>query len=137
MGTMPRAEDYRSLYDLGVKLVINMRFWIRPADNFFELPMDFLWLRTIDSPLFPIPVRKLLHGAKTALETIRAGGKVYTHCAHGRHRSAAMGAAVLIAQGHSPEAAMALIKTNRPEADPGAFYIRSRIYRFARQWQAA
>jgi hypothetical protein len=47
----------------------------------------------------------------------------------------AMGAAILIAEGHPPEAAMQLIKKQRPIADPGLYYIRSRILRFARQWQ--
>ena len=70
-----------------------------------------------------------------ALETIEAGGKVYAHCGKGRHRGVAMGAAILIALGQSPDAAMELIKAQRPTADPDAFYIRSRILRFARQWQ--
>ena len=71
------------------------------------------------------------------METIQEGGKVYTHCAHGRHRGVAMGAAVLIAQGNSPQEAIALIKANRQIADPDVFYIRSRIFRFAQQWEKA
>ena len=46
-----------------------------------------------------------------------------------------MGAAILIAQGHTPEAAMQLIKQQRPISDPDMFYIRSRIFQFARRWQ--
>lgn len=137
IGTTPLTEDYRRLYDLGVKLVINMRYLVGPHENPFDLPIDLLWLRTIDSPLFPIPIRKLLYGASKALEVIRSGGKVYTHCEHGRHRGAAMGAAVLIAQGHSPETAIQLIKQFRPISDPQVFYIRNRILRFAYQWQRA
>jgi dual specificity MAP kinase phosphatase len=93
------------------------------------------WLRTIDSPFFPIPVAKLIAGAKAGLETIRAGGKVYVHCAYGRHRGVAMGACVLIALGYEPEAAMQLITERRPVADPDAFYIRPRIMKFAREWK--
>jgi dual specificity MAP kinase phosphatase len=134
IGTTPLAEDYQRLHDLGVRLIINMRYTRRPAPNPFDLPLNLLWLRTIDSPLFPIPIRKLLVGARIAMETIRAGGAVYTHCAYGRHRGVAMGAAVLIAQGYSSREAMDLIKAKRRVADPDAFYIRGRILRFAQQW---
>lgn len=135
IGTTPSAGDYGLLHDLGVRLVINMRWEHRLRPDPHKKPLSLLWLRTIDSPFFPIPIRALQRGAQAALETIRAGGKVYAHCAGGRHRGVAMGAAVLIAQGHSPHEAMELIKANRPVADPGAFYIRSRILRFAQQWE--
>ncbi|RPH59105.1 MAG: hypothetical protein EHM81_08835 [Chloroflexi bacterium] len=134
IGSTPGVEDYDNLRDLGVRLVINMRFGRRPLHDPGLPPIDFLWLRTFDNPLLLIPIRKLIQGAHAALETIRLGGKVYSHCAAGRHRSVAMGAAILIAQGHAPEAAMQIIKQQRPIADPGLYYIRSRIYRFARQW---
>jgi protein-tyrosine phosphatase len=73
-------------------------------------------------------------GARTALETIRMGGKVYVHCAYGRHRGVAMGSCVLIAQGYDPEDAMKLIAERRSVADPYAYYIRPRILKFAREW---
>lgn len=137
IGTTPAADDYPRLRALGVRLVINMRWEHRPAPDSHPEPLSLLWLRTIDSPLFPIPVRKLIHGAQAAIETIRTGGKVYTHCAGGRHRGVAMGAAVLIAQGHDPHAAMRLISERRSVADPFAFYIRPRILKFAQAWDAA
>jgi hypothetical protein len=135
IGTMPSALDYDRLRDLGVQLVINMRFSRGPAPDPHVPPLDLLWLPTIDSPLFPIPIDKLSRGARAALQTIRGGGKVYTHCTYGRHRGVAMGASVLIAQGVPPEDAMHLIRSRRTSADPQAFYIRSRILRFARQWR--
>ena len=134
IGTTPTAKDYDLLRDLGVRLVINMRFMRGPHPDLHPEALNFLWLRTIDSPIILIQLPKLIQGTQAALETIRNGGKVYSHCAKGRHRSVAMGAAILIAQGHAPEAAMQLIKQQRPIADPGLYYIRSRIYRFARQW---
>ncbi len=136
IGTTPAVEDYPLLRELGVRLVINMRWEQRPAPDPHADPLAFLWLRTMDSPLVPIPIHKLMRGAQAALETIRNGGKVYSHCASGRHRGVAMGAAILIAQGHDPHAAMTLIKERRPLADPRIFYIRSRILKFARQWPA-
>ena len=136
IGTTPAAEDYDHLRDLGVRLVINMRHEQGPAPDPHPNPIQLLWLRTRDNPFFPIPIPKLIHGAQAAIEIIRAGGKVYTHCAYGRHRGVVMGAAVLIAQGHNPHAAMRLIKQNRPIADPFIFYIRPRILKFAHNWDS-
>jgi len=135
IGTMPIATDYDHLRDLGVRLVINMRFMRGPQPDLHPEALNFLWLRTIDSPIILVPIQKLIQGTQAALETIRNGGRVYSHCAKGRHRSVAMGAAILIAQGHTPETAMQLIKKQRPIADPGMYYIRNRILRFAQSWK--
>jgi protein tyrosine phosphatase (PTP) superfamily phosphohydrolase (DUF442 family) len=134
IGTTPTVRDYDALRELGVRLVINMRFERRPRPDRHNPPLSFLWLRTFDTPLLPIPIRALIRGTQAALETIRSGGKVYSHCAGGRHRGVAMGAAILIGQGFPAEEAMRLIKSRRSVADPYIFYIRSRIQRFARQW---
>jgi len=136
IGRTPRGKDFDLLRELGVRLVINMRLEKLPTRGRHIQPIHYLWLPTIDSPGLVIPIRFLRWGVCAALETIRSGGKVYAHCGKGRHRGVAMGAAILIAQGHPPEKAMELIKAQRPIADPDAFYIRSRILRFARQWQA-
>jgi hypothetical protein len=134
IGNTPLVSDYDGLRELGIRLIINMRYSRRPYPDPHQMPIQLLWLRTIDSPFFPISIPKLMLGAKTALETFRAGGKVYVHCAYGRHRGVAMGACILIAQGYDPEAAMRLIAERRSIADPFAFYIRPRILHFARHW---
>ena len=74
------------------------------------------------------------HASRTSLEAMRREEKVYVHCAYGRHRSVALAASILIAQGQTPTAAMALIKQRRAVADPDAFYIRGRILSFAQHW---
>jgi protein tyrosine phosphatase (PTP) superfamily phosphohydrolase (DUF442 family) len=134
IGDTPRADDLDYLRDLGVRLVINMRFDRRPPKDLHQPPLDFLWLPTLDNPVFPISVQALRRGVCAALETFKEGGKVYAHCARGRHRGVAMGAAILIALGYAPQEAVELIKIQRPIADPDAFYIRRRIFRFARVW---
>ncbi len=134
IGNMPFVTDYDGLRELGIRLIINMRFSLAPRLDPHEVPIRTLWLRCIDSPFFPISIRKLMQGAQAALETIHDGGKVYAHCAYGRHRGVAMGACILIAQGYEPEAAMKLIVQRRAVADPFAYYIRPRIMQFARQW---
>ena len=134
IGTTPRRRDYEALRGLGVRLVINMRLTRGPKPHFRDLHIQYLWLRTFDNPLIPIPLRAFTRGVNAALEAIHSGGKVYVHCAHGRHRSVAMGAAILIAQGMPAHEAMALIKERRSAADPNVFYIRRRILFFARRW---
>ena len=136
IGSMPSLSDYDRLRELGIQLIINMRFSRGPEPDSHHPPISTLWLRSIDSPLFPISIQKLIHGAQAALETIRTGGRVYAHCAYGRHRGVAMGACILIAQGHDPQEAMNLIAERRSVADPYAYYIRPRILKFAELWNA-
>ena len=135
IGRTPTAHDYDRLRDLGVRLVINMRMTRGPRPAKGDPALHYLWLRTFDNPLLPIPIRALMRGAHTALDAMETGGKVYAHCARGRHRSVAMAAAILIAQGFAPEKAMGLIEERRKVADPYAFYIRRRILLFARHWE--
>ncbi len=137
IGSMPSVNHYDQLRELGVRLIINMRFTLGPKPDLHEVPIHTLWLRSIDSPLFPISISKLMQGAQAALATIRDGGKVYTHCAYGRHRGVAMGACILIVQGFDPGDAMQLIKARRAVADPFAYYIRPRILKFAKEWNGS
>jgi protein-tyrosine phosphatase len=135
IGTTPRSEDYPVLHKLGVKLVINMRVERRPHPDLYDPPMKTLWLPSFDNPLFPIPLRNLHTGVEAALETIEKGGKVYSHCAAGVHRSVALGAGILFALGLTLEESFHLIKQRREVADPGIWYIRRRIERFAANWK--
>ena len=136
IGTTPYAEHYPELREMGVSLVINIRIERRPRPDPGSPPVRSLWLPTFDTPLLPIPIHVMERGAKAALQVIDTGGRVYVHCAAGRHRGVAMGAAILIAQGHSAAEAMQLIKGQRPVADPYIWYIRRQIERFAQRWNA-
>ena len=134
IGSAPGRHDFDILRDLGITMVINMRWSPGPRPPKNDPLLRYIQFRTFDNPLLPIPLRALIQGVQLALEEIQNGGKVYTHCAAGRHRSVAMAAAILIAQGRPIEEAIALIKDRRPIADPQAFHIRRRIELFARQW---
>lgn len=135
IGRTPNKKDFALLHDLGVGLVINMRIGLPPRRDPHNPPIMSLWLPTIDSPIFPIPIALLQIGARASLNVIRSGGIVYAHCSRGRHRGPAMGACILIAQGRSPEEAIQLIKQQRPVSDPDAWYIRRRVEKFAKQWK--
>ncbi len=134
IGTTPNRRDLDVLRDLGVRLIINMRIRRGPVPGTADPSLHYLWLHTFDNPVLPIPLRALIRGAHSALDVIRENGKVFVHCAYGRHRSVAMGAAILIAQGMPANDAMVLIKEKRAVADPDVFYIRRRILLFARHW---
>jgi hypothetical protein len=56
IGDTPSASDYDHLRELGVQLIINMRIEQRSQPDQHNPPLRFLWLPTIDNPLFPIPV---------------------------------------------------------------------------------
>src|SRR5512140_3410062 len=127
IGTSPRRQDFDVLRDLGITMVINMRWSPGPRPPKDDPALRYVWFRTFDNTFLPIPLRALIEGVQLALEELKNGGKIYTHCQAGRHRSVAMAAAILIAQGRPIEEAMALIKERRPIADPQAFHIRRRI----------
>lgn len=134
IGTTPSGADYDRLRELEVGLVINMRLERPPRRDRHRPPMPSLWLPTLDSPLIPIPMWALRRGVKAAQAAIEAGGRVFIHCQAGVHRSVAMAAAVLIAQGHPLQEAVERIKAGRPAADPDIWYIRRRIEKFDRLW---
>lgn len=134
IGTTPRQIDYPILKEMGVDLVINMRFERPPHPDPSSPSIRLLWLPTFDSPLLPIPLSTLRRGVRAALDIFGNNGTVYTHCASGVHRGVAMGAAILISLGYQAEDAMRLIKERRPKADPYIWYIRRRIEGFARLW---
>lgn len=137
IGRTPRTADYAHLRELGVGLVINLRVERRPYRDKHQSPIQTLWLPVFDSPLIPIPIHLLKRGVHAALAKIQKEMAVYVHCAAGRHRAVAMGAAILIARGISLEEAIKLIKERRPIADPDIWYIRRRIHKFAREWSGS
>jgi protein tyrosine phosphatase (PTP) superfamily phosphohydrolase (DUF442 family) len=134
VGGLPRAEDAEMLHALNVRLILSMSGNIQPDEALTQPPFDLLWLRAYDSFLTPIPIEMLVKGVRAALPIIEKGGCVLTHCAKGRHRGVAMGAAVLIARGYSAQDAARLLRARRRIADPNIWYIRSRIVLFEKWW---
>lgn len=131
----PKGTDAREIRELGVRLIVSMVAHRRPPAEFYKPPLTALWLRTFDFFLLPIPVDTLEQGVQAALPLIRGGHKVLAYCQAGRHRSVAMGAAILIGMGHSADEAMALIARRRPTADPYASHIERQIRKFEARWK--
>jgi prolyl-tRNA editing enzyme YbaK/EbsC (Cys-tRNA(Pro) deacylase)/rhodanese-related sulfurtransferase len=134
IGSQPDAEHAEALGALNIGLIINMRAETRPHPVYAAPPFSSLWLRTYDFFFTPIRMATLEQGAHAALAVIAQGRRVLVHCQRGRHRSVAMAAAILIAQGYSAGDAMRLIREKRRVADPQIWYIRRQIEKFEHHW---
>ena len=129
----PSAQNITAMRDLGVRLIISMTNRLPPPE-LDEPPFRLLHLPANDSPFRPIPLDILCAGVAAALPAIGEGQAVAVHCSRGRHRSVAMACSILIGMGYSAEAAMLIVKTKRPQADPYIWYIRRRILHFEKHW---
>lgn len=137
VGKQPKnAGDYGVLHDLGIGLILNTRAKQGPYPDPLGNPIRTLWIPTHDNFLKPIPLDALLQGVREAMHhLVEEKGKVYVHCAGGRRRSVAMSCCILIAMGYGAEQAMALVKAQRPEADPDARHIKKKILEFEAYWR--
>lgn len=129
----PKAEHAEEIRTLNVRLILSMH-WRKPSRALGHPPVHLLWLPTIDTPLTPMPMRAFRRGVEAALPVIENGGSVLTHCKAGVHRGAAIACCVLVAMGYTAEGAIKLVNERRPIADPGIWYIRSRIIKFETYW---
>jgi prolyl-tRNA editing enzyme YbaK/EbsC (Cys-tRNA(Pro) deacylase)/protein-tyrosine phosphatase len=135
VGAQPHATDAEALHALDIGLVISLRGLRRPPAEFTQAPLSSLWLRTYDTFVTPIGMSVFEQGVRAALPVIAQGRKVLVHCHYGRHRSVAMAAAILIAQGATAAEAMQQLRAQRAVADPHIWYIRRQIERFERHWR--
>jgi protein tyrosine phosphatase (PTP) superfamily phosphohydrolase (DUF442 family) len=136
VGAQPQPADVEALCALDIGLVISMRGAHRPHTAFSRPPLASLWLPTYDTFFTPIPMRVLEQGVRAALPVIAQGRKVLVYCHYGRHRSVALAAAILIAQGETAAGAMQRLRDQRAAADPRIWYIRRQIERFELHWRA-
>ena len=131
IGQEQAAELKLFNFDLIISMIGQM-----PPDEVYTLPpFKTLWIKTYDTFFIPISIAKLLVGVTAALPVIQNKGKVLVFCMLGKHRSIAMGAAILISQGHTSEEAINLLTTARKAADPRRWYILSQIRAFEKYWQ--
>ena len=129
-----RAEDLDAVLQLDPGLIISMILERRPSPALSAAGLSVLWLRTVDFPLIPIPLRTLKRGVEAALPLIHKGGRVLVFCKGGRHRSVAMACCILIGMGYRSGEAMELVDRQRVAADPRARHIRRQVERFEVYW---
>lgn len=130
----PGSNSAAQIRSLGIRLILSMH-WRKPGPDLWQPPVQLMWLPTFDSPLIPMPLTALRRGVQAALPVIARGWKVLCHCSAGRHRGVAMACCVLVGMGLPADEAMQVVKDRRAIADPYAWYIRTRITKFALDWR--
>ncbi len=131
----PQSCQRDQLIARKIDLMISMIAKESPPQSFAQPPLQLLWLPCFDSVLLPIPMSHLARGVDTALPFIQRGQSVLVYCAQGRHRSVAMAAAILIAEGRTARQSVDLLMVKRNLADPQAAHIYARIRAFESFWR--
>jgi protein tyrosine/serine phosphatase len=90
-GAQPKEDDYRSLAELGVKTVIDLR---DDAEAYERPAVEALGMHYVNIPMSDkhYPKEDQIE-AFLKLANDPATGKFYVHCAGGRHRTGVVGAA--------------------------------------------
>ena len=135
VGSRVGREHADELRGLNFSLIISMIGQSPPDDVYNLPPFKTIWIRTYDSFVTPISIRKLMVGVEAALPVLQSNGKVLVFCMEGKRRSVAMAAALLISMGRTGEEAIDLFTSAREVADPKRWYIRNQIRAFGRYWQ--
>ena len=134
VGSRVGKEHADELKVLNFDLIISMIGQMRPDEIYFLPPFKTLWIKTYDTFVTPISIKKLLVGVEAALPIIQNKGKVLVFCVQGKRRSVAMAAAILISLGYTGEQAIDALTTARKVADPRMWYIRRQIKAFEHYW---
>jgi predicted protein tyrosine phosphatase len=101
----------RMLEQQGIQACVNMR--IEKDDAALGLALlKYLHLPTVDDEA--PSTEHLQKGIDFIREIVQSGGKVYIHCGAGVGRAPTMAAAYLIAEGHTLDESLALIRKVRP-----------------------
>jgi len=135
VGSRLSKEEADKLELFHFDLIISMIGQMPPDEIYTRPPFKTLWIRTYDTFLTPIPVKKLVLGVNAALHVIQNQGRVLVYCILGKHRSIAMAAAILISMGYPREQALDSLMVARKAADPRMWYIHNQIKAFERYWE--
>ena len=134
IGGAPRPRDYRRLAAMGIAAVIDAREEAQDdAEAFKRVGIELLHLPTPDR--YALSQEDLVRGTHWALARLRAGGKVFVHCAHGVGRGPLMGIAILIGQGLSAPEALRTVQHRRWQAAPNDRQIEGLLV-FEERWRA-
>src|ERR1035441_4965439 len=98
VGSKVGKEQADELKLLNFNLIISMIGQMPPDEVYTLPPFKTLWIRTYDTFFIPISIAKLLVGVTAALPIIQNKGKILVFCMLGKHRSIALGGAILISR---------------------------------------
>ena len=88
-GAQPTAEDYKALKELGINTVIDLR---KDSETYSKSTVESLGMKYVNIPMTGWTTKD--SSVAEFLNTINdtANGKVYVHCAAGKHRTGLVGA---------------------------------------------
>jgi atypical dual specificity phosphatase len=117
LGARPLRADVKSLYEVGVRGVVNMCDEYRgPVDLYDKLGIEQCWLRTIDFQ--PPTLDQVRQGVDFIRRFLDEDKKVYVHCKAGRGRSATVVLCWLMQeQGMTAAQAQAFLRSKRPHVN--------------------
>jgi protein-tyrosine phosphatase len=115
VGGQQYKRGLETMRQLGIGATVSLRQEADDAARGVALPRH-LWLPTPDDDAPTLA--QLQQGVAFIREAMKAGVGVYIHCAQGVGRAPTLAAAYLIAEGHSPQSAMKMIRQARPFITP-------------------
>ena len=88
-GAQPTAEDYKALKEMGINTIIDLR---KDSEAYSKSTVESLGMKYVNIPMTGWTTKD--SSVAEFLKTINdpASGKVYVHCAAGKHRTGLVGA---------------------------------------------
>ena len=111
----PPLEDLARLYRAGMGGIVSVMDEPSGIEEYREAGFEALWLPVTGGK--PPTVEQVKQFVRFAKPLITDNKPVVVHCTSGNRRTGTLLAAYLIAEGESPQKAIALIKEARPTAE--------------------
>lgn len=121
----PSRRDVDALAALGTRAVLSCcGEYLDDEGAYRRLGIELTYVPTLDD--FAVSEEKLARSVEWITARVRAGTKVYLHCAAGRGRSVSVALAYLVKEhGLTTDAALARVQSVRPAARPTPWQLRS------------
>ena len=111
----PPLKDLERLYKAGIRGIVSVMDEPSGIEEYREAGFQALWLPiTGGKPPQTEQITEFMQFAKPLIESDRS---LLVHCTSGNRRTGTLLASYLIAEGETPERAIALIKKARPTAE--------------------
>lgn len=88
-GAQPTAEDYKSLKELGISTVIDLR---KDSEAYSKTTVESLGMKYVNIPMTGWTTKDSSVAEFLKVINDPTSGKVYVHCAAGKHRTGLVGA---------------------------------------------
>lgn len=129
-----RKGQIRHLKSRGITAVVDCRE--EAKDDPAALAAAGMQLLHLPAPdRFAMSYQQLHEGVDWVNDHIARGGRAFLHCEHGVGRGPLMACAVLVAQGHSAQEALHIVRRGRWQAMPNDRQLEA-LLAFEREWRS-